>query len=225
MLPSIAARSGNRCGKLHKIPTILVFASHYGRGENLFHATATRQRTTQQYFGLFVRTPTKYGRGQLNRRNDRQKHVVLLAGPGAEFSVIGHVPGGSELEATDCKGGWCRVEFNGIAGFVGAADLGNDATIRSSSANRELTSPKHLRTNKIRWAGGCGRRGASGGRGSHQTRGSMPWNANWLCTSVRDVVLTAGRPGNRAGTQRWRMAGAGCTAADCWAVRGVTSTP
>jgi uncharacterized protein YraI len=79
--------------------------------------------------------------------------VVLLAGPGAEFSVIGHVPGGSELETTDCKGGRCRVEFNGITGFVGAADLGNDATIRSSSArraeNRKLTSPKHLRTNKI----------------------------------------------------------------------------
>jgi hypothetical protein len=79
--------------------------------------------------------------------------VVLRAGPGADFSAIGHVPGGTELETTDCMGGWCRVEFNGIAGFVGAADLGNDAAIRSSSArraeNRKLTSPKHLRNNKI----------------------------------------------------------------------------
>jgi uncharacterized protein YraI len=82
-------------------------------------------------------------------RND----VVLRAGPGAEFSAIGHVPGGAELETTDCMGGWCQVEFNGIAGFAGAADLGNDAAIRSSSArraeNRKLTSVKHLRTNKI----------------------------------------------------------------------------
>jgi hypothetical protein len=30
-------------------------------------------------------------------------------------------------ETTDCAGDWCLVEFNGIAGFVGAADLGNDA--------------------------------------------------------------------------------------------------
>jgi hypothetical protein len=79
--------------------------------------------------------------------------VVLRAGPGADFSAIGHVPGGTELETTDCMGGWCRVEFNGIAGFVGAADLGNDAAIRGSSArraeNRKLTSPKHLRNNKI----------------------------------------------------------------------------
>jgi hypothetical protein len=79
--------------------------------------------------------------------------VVLRAGPGADFSSIGHVPGGTELETTDCMGGWCRVEFNGIAGFVGAADLGNDAAIRSSPArraeNRKLTSPKHLRNNKI----------------------------------------------------------------------------
>jgi uncharacterized protein YraI len=79
--------------------------------------------------------------------------VVLRAEPGADFSAIGHVPGGTELETTDCIGGWCQVEFNGIAGFVGAADLGNDRAIRRSSArkaeNRKLTSAKHLRTNKI----------------------------------------------------------------------------
>jgi uncharacterized protein YraI len=64
--------------------------------------------------------------------------VALRAGPGADFSAIGHVPGGTELETTKCKGRWCRVEFNGIAGFVGAAGLGNDAAIRvrSSSARR-----------------------------------------------------------------------------------------
>jgi hypothetical protein len=82
-------------------------------------------------------------------RND----VVLRAGPGAEFSAIGHVPGGTELETTDCMGGWCQVEFNRIIGFVGAADLGNDTAIGSSSARRaenlKLTSVKHLRTNKI----------------------------------------------------------------------------
>jgi uncharacterized protein YraI len=62
--------------------------------------------------------------------------TVLRAGPGADFSAIGHVPGGTELETTDCAGGWCRVEFNGIVGFAGAADLGTDAAIRSSSARR-----------------------------------------------------------------------------------------
>jgi hypothetical protein len=79
--------------------------------------------------------------------------VVLRAGPGADFSAIGHVPGGTDLETTDCIGGWCQVEFNRIAGFVGAADLENDAAIRRSSArraeNRKLTWPKYLRTNKI----------------------------------------------------------------------------
>jgi hypothetical protein len=67
--------------------------------------------------------------------------VVLRAGPGADFSAIGHVPGGTELETTDCIGGWCRVEFNGIAGFVRAADR--------IAEDRKLTSPKHLRTGKI----------------------------------------------------------------------------
>jgi hypothetical protein len=79
--------------------------------------------------------------------------VVLRAGPGAYFSAIGHVPRGTELETTDCIGGWYQVEFNGIPGFVGAADPGNDTAIRRPSArraeNRKLTSSKHLRTNKI----------------------------------------------------------------------------
>jgi hypothetical protein len=79
--------------------------------------------------------------------------VVLRAGPGAHFSAIGHVPRGTELETTDCIGGWYQVEFNGIAGFVGAADPGNDTAIRRPSArtaeNRKLTSPRHLRTNEI----------------------------------------------------------------------------
>jgi hypothetical protein len=70
-----------------------------------------------------------------------RSEVVLRAGPGAGFSAIGHVPGGTELETTDCIGGWCRAEFNGIAGFVSAADR--------IAENRKLTSPKHLRTNRI----------------------------------------------------------------------------
>jgi hypothetical protein len=45
------------------------------------------------------------------------------------------------------------VEFNRIAGFVSATDLGNITAIRRSSArraeNRKLISPKHLGTNKI----------------------------------------------------------------------------
>jgi hypothetical protein len=78
--------------------------------------------------------------------------VVLRAGPGVEFSAIGHVPGGTKLETTDCAGGWCQVKFNGIAGFMGAVDLGNDAAVGSASTRRtdwKLTSRKHLSTNKI----------------------------------------------------------------------------
>jgi hypothetical protein len=41
--------------------------------------------------------------------------VVLRTGPGADFGAIGHLPRGTELETTDCIGGWYRVEFNGIA--------------------------------------------------------------------------------------------------------------
>ena len=112
--------------------------------------TETKQRTTKQHFGLFSERPQNTVLDNSIVVTTVRSDVVLRAGPGADFSAIGHVPGGTELEMTDCMGGWCRVEFNGIAGFVGAADLGNDAAIRSSSArraeNRKLTSPKHPRT-------------------------------------------------------------------------------
>jgi hypothetical protein len=62
--------------------------------------------------------------------------VVLRAGPGAESRAIGHVPGGTELETIDCPGGWCFVHFDGIAGFVNVADLGNDAAMRVLPARR-----------------------------------------------------------------------------------------
>jgi hypothetical protein len=77
--------------------------------------------------------------------------VVLRAGPGADFRAIGHVPRGTELETTDCIGGWYQVEFNGIAGFVGAADPGNDIPRPSArrGENRKLAWPEHLRTNEI----------------------------------------------------------------------------
>jgi hypothetical protein len=73
-----------------------------------------------------------------------RSNVVLRAGPGADFSAIGHVPRGTELETTDCIGGWYRVEFNGIAGFVGAADPGND-TPSDARPREELKTVSSLR--------------------------------------------------------------------------------
>ncbi len=62
--------------------------------------------------------------------------AALHAGPGPTFGVIGHVPRGARLETTDCTGGWCQVELNGIAGFVSAADLRTGAAVGSPSAAR-----------------------------------------------------------------------------------------
>jgi uncharacterized protein YraI len=90
--------------------------------------------------------------------------VVLRAGPGADFSAIDHLPGGTELETTDCAGGWCQVEFKGIAGFVGAADLRNDAAIGSSSS-RSAENRQKTRTRVMRRSAHAGpaRRSAPGG--------------------------------------------------------------
>jgi uncharacterized protein YraI len=57
---------------------------------------------------------------------------ILRAGPGPTFGVIGHIPAGSQLEATSCAGGWCQVPFNGTVGFVAAPDLGTARRIGNS---------------------------------------------------------------------------------------------
>jgi uncharacterized protein YraI len=66
--------------------------------------------------------------------------VVLRAGPGANFGAIGHVPGGTRLETANCTGGWCRVEFNGITGFVGAGDVSSDQKGRAPLTRRPARS-------------------------------------------------------------------------------------
>jgi uncharacterized protein YraI len=71
-------------------------------------------------------------------RND----AVLRAGPDASFSVIGHLPIGTKMEMTNCTAGWCQVDFNGIAGFVGATDLGNAGAVRRSPPGRQSKMSK-----------------------------------------------------------------------------------
>lgn len=93
-------------------------------------------------------------------RND----AALHAGPGSNFGVIGHVPGGTRLETTDCTAGWCQVEFNGIAGFVGAADLGAPATVRSSPpARAEKGQGSRTRLTRRPAPAGSSARSAPGG--------------------------------------------------------------
>jgi len=62
--------------------------------------------------------------------------VALRAGPGADFSAIGHVSGGTRLETTNCRGGWCHVEFNGITGFVAAGDVSTAVAVGNSPVAR-----------------------------------------------------------------------------------------
>jgi hypothetical protein len=68
--------------------------------------------------------------------------VVLRAGPGADFSAIGHIPGGTRLETVNCTGGWCHVEFKGIIGFVAAGDVSTAAArIENDQRGRARFTP------------------------------------------------------------------------------------
>jgi uncharacterized protein YraI len=72
---------------------------------------------------------------------------AVRAGPGSTFSVIGQMPAGTKVEVTDCTGGWCQVDFNGITGFVSTANLG---TARGSGKSpRPTPANVHRNHNRV----------------------------------------------------------------------------
>lgn len=85
--------------------------------------------------GLFVIATGSTNAATLTAGNQS----VVRAGPGATFSVIAHMPAGTKVEVTDCTGGWCQVNFNGITGFVSTPDLsparGSGNSTRSTAEN------------------------------------------------------------------------------------------
>ncbi|HEX5509325.1 MAG TPA: SH3 domain-containing protein [Pseudolabrys sp.] len=44
--------------------------------------------------------------------------VNLRSGPGTTNEILGRIPGGSRIDAMDCKDGWCAVTWNGKSGFA-----------------------------------------------------------------------------------------------------------
>ena len=95
-------------------------------------------------------------------RND----VVVHAGPGANFTVIGHLRSGARLELTDCTAQWCRVEFDGIAGFVGAADLVVGADVRRPAPSTAESPQRRARVTRKPAPAGSSRRSLPPGEDS-----------------------------------------------------------
>ena len=44
--------------------------------------------------------------------------VNLRAGPATSNDIVGKIPGGSLVDATDCADGWCSVTWQGKSGFA-----------------------------------------------------------------------------------------------------------
>ncbi len=44
--------------------------------------------------------------------------VNLRQGPGANYPVVGTIPGGSTVEVGGCEGRWCSVAWQGRSGYA-----------------------------------------------------------------------------------------------------------
>jgi uncharacterized protein YraI len=47
-----------------------------------------------------------------------ETNVNLRSGPGGAFNVLAVIPEGSRLDVQICRGEWCRVKFEGLAGYA-----------------------------------------------------------------------------------------------------------
>jgi uncharacterized protein YraI len=55
------------------------------------------------------------------------RNINLRAGPGTSFPIVASIPGGSTVDAADCKGEWCSVHWGKHAGHAirAALDFGD----------------------------------------------------------------------------------------------------
>ena len=67
-----------------------------------------------------------------------QSDIHLRAGPGPSYGVVAVVPRGAPVEAWNCDGAWCKVNFNGRIGFSSERylDIG-----RTTQARRTVREP------------------------------------------------------------------------------------
>jgi uncharacterized protein YraI len=47
----------------------------------------------------------------------------LRSGPGTGYAVVATMPAGARVDARDCSGSWCRVSYDGTAGYASRAYL------------------------------------------------------------------------------------------------------
>lgn len=47
-----------------------------------------------------------------------ERDLHLRAGPGANYAIVSVMPQGTDVQAWNCDGGWCRVSYNGRMGFA-----------------------------------------------------------------------------------------------------------
>lgn len=52
-----------------------------------------------------------------------ENDLNLRAGPGTAYHVIDVMPGGAAVQAWNCDGGWCRVNYGGQTGYASRSYL------------------------------------------------------------------------------------------------------
>ena len=67
-------------------------------------------------------------------------NVNMRSGPGTMNEIVTRIPGGSLIEANNCKDGWCAVSWQGKSGFAieTALDMSGRVPYRPRAAYRPV---------------------------------------------------------------------------------------
>jgi len=70
-------------------------------------------------------------------------NVNMRSGPGTTNEIVTRIPGGSLVDANNCKDGWCEVSWQGKSGFAiqTALDMSGRVPSRPSTSYQAVPGP------------------------------------------------------------------------------------
>ena len=51
------------------------------------------------------------------------ERTALRSGPGSNYKLLANIPAHTKIDMRECKAGWCRVRWNGKAGYARYASI------------------------------------------------------------------------------------------------------
>jgi uncharacterized protein YraI len=73
-------------------------------------------------------------------------NLNVRSGPGMSYSVTGRMPAGSDIRVLTCGPSWCRVAWNGTAGYASREFISSGGSVHAASPAAGVVAPGYSYT-------------------------------------------------------------------------------